>query len=109
MINLLHGYINLRKKIYIFSSLEEENNGKKTLNELFRLRKELQQNISENDIERKQFEQTLNKLKKQNSQLEKELIEKEKNYINKNNKLINNLENEKKQQIDEKINEKVLF
>nr|CAD2195245.1 unnamed protein product [Meloidogyne enterolobii] len=83
----------------IARSLQEENNGKKTLDELSRLRSELQQINSDSESERNQFKQKINKLKLQNEQLEKELIEKEKNYFDNNNKIKNNylIENEKKQ------------
>ncbi|CAK5020126.1 unnamed protein product [Meloidogyne enterolobii] len=99
MIKLLLGKLKIHFFITIFSSLQEENNGKKTLDELSRLRSELQQINSDSESERNQFKQKINKLKLQNEQLEKELIEKEKNYFDNNNKIKNNylIENEKKQ------------
>uniref|UniRef100_A0A1I8B7T4 Uncharacterized protein n=1 Tax=Meloidogyne hapla TaxID=6305 RepID=A0A1I8B7T4_MELHA len=101
-LNILREEYNSIKLAYdkiIARSLKEENSERKTLDELSRLRSELQQINSDSDNERRQFEETINKLKLQNKQLEKELLEKEKanNYLN-NNKITNNLiENEKKQ------------
>uniref|UniRef100_A0A914NBS0 Uncharacterized protein n=1 Tax=Meloidogyne incognita TaxID=6306 RepID=A0A914NBS0_MELIC len=84
----------------IARSLQEENNEKKTLDELSRLRSELQQINSDSESERNQFKQKINKLKLQNEQLEKE-----KNYFD-NNKIKNNylIENEKKQIEKQNIN-----
>ncbi|KAF7635944.1 hypothetical protein Mgra_00004663 [Meloidogyne graminicola] len=102
---ILREEYNTLKIVYnklINHSLEEENNGKKTIEELNRLRTELKQNNYEIDYERQQFEQKLNKLNLQNEQLKKELLlEKERNSINK----INLNKNEKKEKYNEEEKE----